>query len=146
MKSIWWIVTWCSCPYTHSNLIRSSLSVGQNCWAALFFACEIPPVEVCLYEIKQLVRVPTPFRLMEHLIKTFVTKSCVCLSGSQQGCGRCREGASGAGGEAEAQQESWGQRHGFGLGKSQGSAGCCSPLTTQPHLTHRSASDWGLLN
>lgn len=65
-------------PYAHSNLILSSLLTGHNCCAALFSTYEIPPVdEVSLYEIKQRVRVPTPFWLIEHLIKRFVTKNCV---------------------------------------------------------------------
>lgn len=64
---------------------------------------------------------------------------CVYFLGCQQGRGGRREGASGAGGEAEAQQEPWGQGHGLGLRKSQGSSGRRSPLTTQPLLTHRSA-------
>lgn len=62
-----------------------------------------------------------------------------CVSGRQQGRGGCREGTSGAGGEAEAQQEPWGQGYGLSLRKSQGSSGRCSPLTTQSRLTHRSA-------
>ena len=64
---------------------------------------------------------------------------CVCLSGCQQGRGGCRERASGAGGEAETQQEPRGQGHGLSLRKSQGSSGRGSPLTTQPRCTYRSA-------
>lgn len=64
---------------------------------------------------------------------------CVCLSGCQQSRGGCREGASGAGGEAETQQEPRGQGHGLSLRKSQGSSGRGGPLTTQPRRTHRSA-------